>query len=73
MNGQEVRVMVKLNKTKKGFTLMEMVLVIAICIILAVVVFYSVSAYLGKARKATSKMDEHNSAIAYVTAQIPAF
>lgn len=52
---------------------MEMVLVIAICIILAVVVFYSVAAYLGKARKATSKMDEHNSAIAYVTAQIPAF
>ena len=58
------------RKMKKGFTLIEMVLVIAICIILAVVVYYSVASYLGKAKSATSKMNEHQSAIEYVTAQV---
>ena len=64
------RVMVKLSKTKKGFTLIEMVLVIAILVILALIVYFNVAEYLGKAKSATSKMNEHISAVEYVTAQV---
>ena len=62
--------MVKLSKTKKGFTLIEMVLVIAILVILALIVYFNVAEYLGKAKSATSKMNEHISAVEYVTAQV---
>ncbi len=62
--------MKKIQKNKKGFTLVEMVLVIAIIVILAAVVFFSVADYLNKAKSATSKIEEHNSAIAEVTAEI---
>lgn len=64
--------MKKIQKNRKGFTLVEMVLVIAIIVILAAVVFFSVADYLNKARKATSKIEEHNSAINVVTAAIDA-
>ena len=62
--------MVKLHKSKKGFTLVEMVLVIAIIVILAIVVFFSVASYLGSAQSATSSIKEHNSAVSTVTAEI---
>jgi len=62
--------MKKIQKNKKGFTLVEMVLVIAIIVILAAVVFFSVADYLNKAKSATSKIEEHNSAIEEVTAEI---
>lgn len=64
--------MKKIQKNKKGFTLVEMVLVIAIIVILAAVVFFSVSDYLNKAKSATSKIDEHNSAVKTVTSDIDA-
>ncbi len=64
--------MKKIQKNRKGFTLVEMVLVIAIIVILAAVVFFSVADYLNKAKKATSKIKEHNSAIEVVTAEINA-
>lgn len=64
--------MKKIQKNKKGFTLVEMVLVIAIIVILAAVVFFSVAEYLNKAKKATSKIQEHNSAIEQVTSEIDA-
>ena len=64
--------MVKLHKTKKGFTLIEMVLVIAILVILAVVVWFSVSAYLGKTRSATEKMNAYVKNVGEVTAEIDA-
>ncbi|MBO7563407.1 MAG: type II secretion system protein [Clostridiales bacterium] len=64
--------MVKLHKTKKGFTLVEMVLVIAILVILAMVVWFSVSAYLGKAKSATSKMNAYYDNVNDVTAAIDA-
>lgn len=64
-------VMKKLGKTKKGFTLVEMVLVIAILVILALVVFFSVSHYLNAAKTATEKMDSHYADIEGVTAQLP--
>ena len=47
-----------------------MVLVIAIIVILAAVVFFSVASYINKAKKATSSIKEHNDAINTVTAEI---
>jgi type IV pilus assembly protein PilA len=64
--------MKKIQKNKKGFTLVEMVLVIAIIVILAAVVFFSVSSYLAKARSATQKIKSHNDAIIEVTKAIDA-
>ncbi len=61
------------KKSKKGFTLIEMVLVIAIVVILAVVVYYSAARYLGRAKSATSSIEEHNSAISEVTEEIDKF
>jgi type IV pilus assembly protein PilA len=60
----------KINKSRKGFTLVEMVLVIAIIVILAMVIFFSVASYIGKAQSATSSIKEHNDAINTVTAEI---
>ena len=62
--------MKKIQKNRKGFTLVEMVLVIAIIVILAAVVFFSVASYINKAKKATSSIKEHNDAINTVTAEI---
>ena len=64
--------MKKIQKNRKGFTLVEMVLVIAIIVILAAVVFFSVADYLAKARSATSKIQTHNDQINDVTAAINA-
>ena len=64
--------MKKIQKNKKGFTLVEMVLVIVIIVILAAVVFFSVRSYLAKARSATAKIESHNDAIIDVTAAIDA-
>ena len=64
--------MKKIQKNRKGFTLVEMVLVIAIIVILAAVVFFSVADYLNKARSATSKIKQHNSAVNTVTSAIAA-
>lgn len=60
----------KIIKSRKGFTLVEMVLVIAIIVILAMVVFFSVASYLGRAQSATSSMKEHNDVVESVTAEI---
>jgi len=52
--------MKKILKNKKGFTLIEMVLVIAIIVILSTVMFLSVSTYLAKANTARSTVSAHN-------------
>ena len=62
--------MKKILKNKKGFTLIEMVLVIAIIVILATVMFLSVSTYLTKANTAKDKVSAHNSAIDSIVANI---
>ena len=55
--------MKKIQKSKKGFTLVEMVLVIAIIVILAAVLVLGIGTYLNKARAAASSVSEHNSDI----------
>ena len=54
--------MKKIQKTKKGFTLVEMVLVIAIIVILAAVLLIGVAGYLNRARNAAASLSKHNSA-----------
>jgi type IV pilus assembly protein PilA len=62
--------MKKIQKSKKGFTLVEMVLVIAIIVILAAVLVLGIGAYLNKARLAASSVKEHNSSVEYVSGVI---
>ncbi len=64
--------MKRLNKSKKGFTLIEMVLVIAIIVILSVVMIFQVSDYLNRAHSATSVMEAHNEAVSSVMSDIEA-
>ena len=52
--------MKKIQKSKKGFTLVEMVLVIAIIVILAAVLLLGISTYLDAANKAASSITKHN-------------
>lgn len=55
--------MKKVVKSRKGFTLVEMVLVIAIIVILAGVLVFGVAKYLSAANIATVSVSEHNSYI----------
>ena len=64
--------MKKIQKSKKGFTLVEMVLVIAIIVILAAVLVLGIGTYLNKARAAASSVSEHNSDIDSVVGVIDA-
>lgn len=62
--------MKKIQKSKKGFTLIEMVLVIAIIVILAAVLVMNIAGYLQRAKNAASSVSEHNDSIAQVVADI---
>jgi len=62
--------MKKIQKTKKGFTLIEMVLVIAIIVILAAVLVMSIGSYINRAKNAASSIAAHNSSISAVTSAI---
>ena len=64
--------MKKIQKNKKGFTLIEMVLVIAIILILASVLIISIGTYMSKANTAKLKVSEHNASIAAASAAIDA-
>ena len=55
--------MKKIQKSKKGFTLIEMVLVIAIIVILAAVLVMGIGTYINRAKNAASSVKEHNSSI----------
>ena len=60
----------KIQKRKVGFTLVEMVLVIAIIAILASVLFISVNKYLDTARSAENKVNSDNSSFSSANSQI---
>ena len=64
--------MKKIQKSKKGFTLVEMVLVIAIIVILAAVLVLGIGTYLNKAKGAASSIQAHNSSISIVNSEINA-
>ena len=60
----------KVMKSRQGFTLLEMVVVIAIIVILSVVVYYTVAEYMTAAKSATEKMNAHADAVNAVTEEI---
>ncbi len=60
----------KIQKNKKGFTLIEMVLVIAIIVILASVLFVGISGYLNKANTVKVIASARDSKAGSLTAQI---
>ena len=62
--------MKRINKNKKGFTLIEMVLVIAIIVILAAVLALSITGYLNRAKNAASSVSDHNSELEARTSEI---
>lgn len=62
--------MKKIQKSKKGFTLVEMVLVIAIIVILAAVLIISITKYLNGANAATKSISMHQSVIDDVVDQV---
>jgi type IV pilus assembly protein PilA len=62
--------MKKIQKSKRGFTLIEMVIVIAIIVILASVLFFAVSEYLNRAQSAKDKISTHNQEISAAVAVI---
>lgn len=64
--------MKKIQKTKKGFTLVEMVLVIAIIVILAAVLALSIGTYIARAKNAASSVSLHNWSISNATSEIDA-
>lgn len=64
--------MKKIVKSRKGFTLVEMVLVIAIIVILAAVLVLGIGSYLNKAKAAASSVTVHNSSISVVSSEIDA-
>ena len=63
--------MKKIVKSRKGFTLVEMVLVIAIIVILAAVLVLGIGTYLNKAKAAASSVMVHNSSISIVNSEMP--
>ena len=64
--------MKKISKSKKGFTLVEMVLVIAIICILAAVLILSVTDYISRAKKATSVINDNRAQVTSAVAEIDA-
>ena len=60
--------MKKIQKSKKGFTLIEMVLVIAIIVILAAVLILGIGGYIQRANNASASVSAHNSMVDSVTA-----
>jgi len=62
--------MKKIQKSKKGFTLIEMILVIAIIVILASVLFISITGYINNANTAKGKVSTHNSLISSLSGDI---
>lgn len=62
--------MTKINKSRKGFTLLEMVLTMAIIVILASIVMLGVGFYLDAANVAAADVSEHNESVEAVADEV---
>lgn len=62
--------MKRICKGKAGFTLIEMVLVIAIIVILASVLVLTVGTFLSRAKNAASSVSLHNWSISSIDAEV---
>ena len=60
----------KITKSRKGFTLIEMILVIAIIVILAAVLLFGTMSYLNKSRNAAASLSVHNSRVDEINNEI---
>ncbi len=60
----------RMPKNKKGFTLVEMVLVIGIIVILAAVVLIGISSYLAQAKTVASNFSEEQLSVSNKNKQI---
>lgn len=60
--------MKKILKSKRGFTLIEMVLTIAIIVVLAAIIALGVGGYIQRADNAALSVSQHNSLIESVSA-----
>ena len=65
--------MKRVCKTKKGFTLVEMVLVIAIIAILSVAIVAGISFYIKYSISARDKVVSHNEATSQVVSSVAAY
>ncbi len=62
--------MKRIHKNKFGFTLLEIVIVIAIIVILASVLFFSVSSYLNRAKAAKKNVSSANQSFSTANSKI---
>ncbi|MBR5359084.1 MAG: prepilin-type N-terminal cleavage/methylation domain-containing protein [Clostridiales bacterium] len=62
--------MTKLGKSRKGFTLVEMVLTMAIIIILASIIMLGIGTYLDSANVAADSLNEHNEYASSVATEV---
>ena len=70
---EEDTFMIRIHKNKKGFTLIEMILVIAIIVILASVIALGISNYIQKAERSASSLSLHNKSISSASVYIEQF
>lgn len=62
--------MKKVFKSKVGFTLIEMVLVLAIIVILAAILALQIGGYMQRAKNVASSVSDHNSVLDSVTVEV---
>lgn len=62
--------MTKIGKSRKGLTLIEMVLTMAIIVILASIIMLGVGFYLDAANVAADDLNEHNESVEAVSDEV---
>jgi len=62
--------MKKVYKNNKGFTLVEMVIVVAIILLFSIVFYFSVSSYLNRAKSAKDAISTHNEQVSVANDEV---